>query len=107
MNTTWLLVAIGVLMFAHVALLAYAFRRASGRATVEAADQHTVSGSPRPVASGGERETSEPEDTAVPCPDCGELNEREFKYCRQCVTELPTGVSLARDSQQGQSRRTR
>jgi len=30
------------------------------------------------------------ENTAeVTCPDCGAPNDRTFRYCQQCVTELP------------------
>jgi predicted amidophosphoribosyltransferase len=30
----------------------------------------------------------------VECPNCGEENERGYRYCRQCVSELPGQVSL-------------
>lgn len=29
----------------------------------------------------------------VRCADCGTENDREYRYCRQCVSELPVGLS--------------
>ena len=31
---------------------------------------------------------------AVTCPDCGTENEREYRFCRRCVGELPGSAPL-------------
>lgn len=31
------------------------------------------------------------EDDAISCPDCGTHNEIEYRFCRECVSELPGG----------------
>ncbi|NHN47897.1 zinc ribbon domain-containing protein [Halostella sp. JP-L12] len=31
---------------------------------------------------------------AVTCPDCGAENEREYRFCRRCVGELPGSAPL-------------
>lgn len=33
------------------------------------------------------------EGTLVACPSCGVDNERGYRFCRRCVTELPGAVS--------------
>jgi hypothetical protein len=41
-----------------------------------------------------ERRATATEDTdVVRCRDCGTENERTYRYCRQCVSELPVGLS--------------
>ncbi|AAG20860.1 MULTISPECIES: DUF7577 domain-containing protein [Halobacterium] len=32
----------------------------------------------------------------VDCPECGTTNEREYRYCANCVSELPGGGNIGR-----------
>ncbi len=91
MTTTLLLVGIGLLLLVHLGLLAYAFHRASGRT--------------QRVESSGQNRTHTSD--GITCPDCSTANSPEYKYCRRCVTELPTGVSFTRNTGGERTRRTR
>jgi len=83
MASDWVFIAIGLLLLTHLGILIYAFRNRQRPATEQSA--------------AGEN---------VLCPDCGETNEPTYRYCRHCVTELPTrGPSLA-NKQTNNSRRT-
>ena len=92
MTTTLLLVGIGVLVLVHIGLLAYAFVRASGRT--------------RGVRSSGGHKKAHTRDD-IECPDCSTPNSPEYRYCRRCVTELPTGVSFTRNAGGERTRGTR
>ncbi len=41
-------------------------------------------------ASGSERDLVDPAEGVVECPACAAENELGYRYCRSCVTELPT-----------------
>lgn len=90
MPVDWVLVAIALLMVVHLAVLAYVLDRNS--------------------AGWDSGETENPQqyftDDGVTCPSCGETNEPDYRFCRQCVSELPTGVSFLTESSSPQSRRT-
>jgi hypothetical protein len=95
----WLLVATAGLILLHLLVVAYAFwRSGSGRDRTA-----SVSDAARPVERDGD--SGQVED-GVHCPACGVANEAGYRYCRQCVSELPTGISFVENSQSGQSRRT-
>jgi len=40
----------------------------------------------------------------VQCPDCGAPNESTFRYCRNCVSELPRRVTVDRETGTTQGR---
>lgn len=106
MTTTWLLVAIGVLLLVHVAVLVYA-AHSDGRRSRGAHSPRSGTG-PTPGDGGAETSPTDGQSaTEVDCPECGASNRREFKYCRQCLAELPTGASFVRRAAGGRSRRTR
>lgn len=96
MPSDWVFVAIGMLLVVHLAVVIYAIRYGS---------QHTPAGT---RAGAGSAQQAEPErtDDGIRCPTCGETNELEYKYCRQCVAELPTRVSFMNESSSSESRRT-
>jgi hypothetical protein len=65
----------------------YAYRRRHGRVAgtgVELVDEHEH-------GHGHEHDV-------VVCPDCEAENERGYRYCRDCVSELPTAIPLEASS---------
>lgn len=42
----------------------------------------------------GERPIVDPETDVVECPDCGTDNDLGYRFCRNCVNELPTAASF-------------
>jgi hypothetical protein len=59
-------------------------------ATIRLLQNSDVSG----VASGGEASTADvtrADSDTVRCPDCETVNERDYRYCRSCVSTLPNG----------------
>jgi hypothetical protein len=64
----------------------YAYRRRHGRAAgtgAELVDEH---------------EHGHEHDDVVVCPDCEAENERGYRYCRDCVSELPTAIPIEASS---------
>lgn len=58
-------------------------------------DAASVSGSdPSEGAGGG---GSDADADLVRCRECGAENEREYRYCRHCVSELPGGTTIGQD----------
>lgn len=47
----------------------------------------------RPTRPAQRRATATEDRDVVRCRDCGTENERTYRYCRQCVSELPVGLS--------------
>lgn len=43
----------------------------------------------RRAAEESSDEAAADDTTGLTCPDCGADNEPEFRFCRECVTELP------------------
>lgn len=82
--------AIVLLTVLHAVLLLYAVW--SGRQTRERDD-------------GREPEEYLSEE-GVECPECGEFNEKGYRYCRQCISELPTPVGFLKGESTPQERRT-
>jgi len=83
----WLFVALGLLFGAYLATLAYLLRQG---ATREPSAAGTGGGA---TATDGEESVTE---DAVYCPNCSTENERGYKFCRECLAELPTSVSFFR-----------
>jgi hypothetical protein len=94
MLVEWLFVVLGVMILVHLAVLVYALRQrgpsvgATGAGNPARSSQHVH------------------QHDGMQCPECGEQNEPEYRYCRQCVSELPTGVSVFEGAPSHQSRRT-
>jgi len=92
MTLDWAIGALVAMLFVHLTLVLYALVRGGATASGGTA---SVSSSRQDVSDDG-----------VACPSCGEINEPDYEYCRQCVSELPTGVSVLRESDGPRSRRT-
>ena len=64
-----------------------------------------------PRARSGEEDTREELATdqaeGVVCPDCGTTNEKEYRFCRSCVTELPQSLDVERGGSTTVVRETR
>ncbi|MFB6297158.1 MAG: hypothetical protein ABEH56_01410 [Salinirussus sp.] len=86
----WLYGVVAVLSLAHLAVLVYAYRQGN---------ESFLAGEADPRADGEEQ------DSRVSCPDCGTTNERGYRYCRDCVSELPGHLSFDVDSTAPQGRR--
>jgi hypothetical protein len=89
MTGDWVFGAIAVLTLLHGIALLYAYRRgvaAGGNGAVDTDSYVTENG--------------------VDCPNCGERNEHDYRFCRRCVSELPAAMSFFRDSSPSKSRRT-
>jgi hypothetical protein len=100
MLTTWVLVAIGALLFVHVLFVALALHRAGWHAT-RGVDTGVVTG----VAASDDGASRSHDDRTVQCQNCGTTNEAQYRYCRKCVSKLPTGVSLRTAGSRAESRR--
>lgn len=98
MPVDWVFVAIAVLLLVHFVFVAAAIRYSDGHPTQRGHRTATDGAADAEV-------DSHPGDGMVTCLDCGEANEAEYRYCRQCVSELPTGVSLSTSASGGRSRR--
>ncbi|MFB6103436.1 MAG: hypothetical protein ABEJ73_12850 [Haloplanus sp.] len=72
-----------VALVANAALLAYAWLRRSR-------DTDTV----RRVGT-RERPADTPAPATIRCPNCGSANDPDYRFCRECVAELPGGAAYA------------
>lgn len=84
----WVFGAITVLVLLHGMTLLYAFRRWTDAGAQEVFD--------------GEASVTE---DGVECPSCGTDNGTGFRYCRNCVSELPGQRSLLDRASSSRSRR--
>ena len=82
MPADWLLAVIAVLFLTHVALLAAVIKRGNQRA-----------------------ERTREQDGTLDCPRCETANEPDYRYCRECVAELPAGRAVSRDPAESRSQR--
>lgn len=87
MGPAWVLATLLVLTVAHLALVALAARGDWGPAGTETGD---ALGRP---------------DDGIECPDCGTVNQPEYRYCRQCVATLPGPMPSVRASERATGRR--
>jgi len=102
MPADWVFAAIAALLLVHVIVVATAIRYGGGHPPRQVTHQpHSES---RSEASADTEASGHHADGTVTCPDCGEPNEAEYRYCRQCVSELPTGVSFVTTRSHGRSR---
>lgn len=62
-------------LLVNVALVIYARRKRPSAATAGRIPGHATS-----------------TDAAIQCPSCGAENRAGYRYCRQCITELPGGA---------------
>jgi hypothetical protein len=83
----WVFGAIAVLVLLHGIVLLYAYRRGQ-------------------VPEGDSRADARTDATSVECLSCGALNERDYRFCRRCVCELPGPASFTTGSSALASRRT-
>jgi hypothetical protein len=81
----WLFVASTVFLGVSLGVLAYAVRQAKSRKAWTGSE------------SAGDAGAQTTDDT-VQCPACGTTNERGYRYCQECLEELPASVSYVPDS---------
>lgn len=89
MTVQWIHLAIGLLMVTHLAVLAYIARRDS-----------------RPLTAATDVEERALTEERVECQHCGVTNEPEYRFCRQCVSELPRGSTVFQARPGPRSRQT-
>lgn len=87
MPDAWLVWALVAVTVAHVLLLVATLRV-----------RREVHG---PDAASSQRDCD-----AVDCPDCGVANDPEYRFCRNCLTELPGPGSSGSPGGGGAGRRT-
>jgi len=76
LGSEWVYAAIALLLCAHLLILLYAYR---ANRSDSAFDADAVAAD----ASG------DPEAVVCRCPECGTENDRAYRFCRQCIAELP------------------
>jgi len=78
LGNEWVYAAIAGLLFAHLLTLLYAYRsNRSEPAADAAAETATVD------------RVQQREPGVCRCPECGTENDSSYRFCRQCVAELP------------------
>lgn len=80
MVSEWVYGAIALLVGLHVLTMLYAYRHR---------------GDPAGASAGSDTETPRGNATddspkSISCPNCGTRNNRDYQFCRQCVTDLTT-----------------
>lgn len=92
-DTHWQLVAVVGMAMGLLALHVLVVRFAADRG-IEPAD-----GSPDTATAQGDGDGSvDRKDGSVTCPECGAGNEAGYRYCRDCVSELPVAMDFGRGS---------
>lgn len=91
-GSEWVYTAIAALLGAHLLTLLYAYRMRGDPAAVGEGDGD-ADGEARTEAStdGARAEAGDDEAGVCRCPDCGTPNESGYRFCKQCVAELPGG----------------
>jgi len=77
-GSAWVYASIALLLCAHLLILLYAYR--ANRFDADPLDTGAAVGDGA-GADGG--------DSVCRCPECGTQNDRTYRFCRQCVAELP------------------
>lgn len=86
-GTEWVYAAIAALLFAHLLTLLYAYRVNQSESSFDAASTEETTGSDDVTRP---RNLTGSEDPSVcRCPECGTENDSTYRFCRQCVAELP------------------
>jgi len=83
----WVQGAVVALAVAQFLIFWYLYRRSRLSSTHEpgrSSAPATADGSPEPPEG-----SHEAVDHRVACPNCGTVNTARFRYCRDCVAELP------------------
>jgi hypothetical protein len=93
----WLFAVITLLILTHLFLLAFAIYRGRKRAIAMGDTESDTRTDDR---------GADTTDDGIICPTCKTRNDRGYRYCRECVSELPTGVPVTAESVGGESRRT-
>ena len=84
----WVYVAIAGLLGAHLVTLLYAYRSEDSGTTLD---------------SGSTEVPEQVEEGVCRCPECGAKNDSAYRFCKECVTELPaTQLHLEHPSRQQQ-----
>ncbi|WP_018256742.1 DUF7577 domain-containing protein [Halomicrobium katesii] len=79
LGTEWVYAAIAGLLFAHLLTLLYAYRSSRSEPAADG------------VSDAAAVEVADRADRSVcRCPECGTENDRAYRFCRQCVAELPS-----------------
>jgi uncharacterized paraquat-inducible protein A len=92
MGSEWLYAAIALLVGLHVLTMLYAYRsQGEPAAAITQQDSETP-----PSPSDSEN------DESVHCPHCGEMNERDYRFCKRCVADLSGSASQQRPVDRGQ-----
>jgi len=87
MTGDWVFGAIAALTLIHGLALLYVYRRGTAAGGTADAESYVLA-------------------DGVECPGCGEHNEEGYRFCRQCVSELPAGMSFRGTSSGPETRRT-
>ena len=92
MSPDWVIGVLSVLLLVHIFVVTYALVQ---RGWLQFDGEHSVRSQEVPASENGVR-----------CPRCNTENDVEYRYCRNCVSELPTQLSLGNGSSGVQERRT-
>jgi hypothetical protein len=83
LGNEWVYAAIAGLLFAHLLTLVYAYRSNRSEPAADASAE---------TPSVDRNEQRDP--SVCRCPECGTENDSSYRFCRQCVAELP-GAQLS------------
>ena len=85
-DSHWLLGMLVGVMALHALVMYWSYRR------------HDRDRSNSSDTAGTHRGSVDTDEAVVECPKCGTTNERQYRYCRFCVTELPMTMEFEQGS---------